>query len=202
MEIKKRKTAGAKILVLGIAGAALIAASAIFARGASKVIPANKHCVAYTTDKTMFFMANVSVVGMNCDISSQLDSAGLTINVPIKSFDSDSSGRDDHVAEILRVKQSPDLVFEVPGMTAGKIRQGLKNGSMEIQGTLKVGNKKYPVTSTAVFVDGKSASGVIKTSYSHFDIETPNVGPGGMIADLKDEIYLHYNIVLSRISGY
>mgnify|MGYP000134285359 CR=1 FL=1 len=57
------------------------------------------HCVAYKTEKRIFLVKNVTVIGKNCDVSSQVipqvdGSFSIEMSVPVEGFHSGEPERD------------------------------------------------------------------------------------------------------------
>lgn len=159
------------------------------------------HCVAYSTEKTMFLMKDVRVVGKNCDIEASMQGGSITIKVPLNKFDSGDSRRDEHVAEILKGDIRDHLLFvSDPVISLAKAKEG---DLIAIKGKLTIGNEEFPIETNGVVVgngDNRSVAGSIKTAFANFGMEPPTVA-GGIVADVHEGLNLHYRIVLSKVKG-
>jgi len=58
------------------------------------VFALEEHCLAYKTVKTMFFFADVDVIGKSCDVTAEMhweesgEKAQVEVSVPVKTLDS------------------------------------------------------------------------------------------------------------------
>ena len=64
------------------------------------VFAPEEHCLAYKTVKTMFFFADVDVIGKSCDVTAEMhwqesgEKAQVEVSVPVKTLDSGNALRD------------------------------------------------------------------------------------------------------------
>ena len=81
-----------------------------------EVFSSGDHCLAYRTPKKMFYFTDVIVIGKSCQVNALTEMEGtkkrFIVTVPVESFDSDSSRRDEVVMEILEAEEHPNLRFE------------------------------------------------------------------------------------------
>ncbi|MBF0239596.1 MAG: YceI family protein [SAR324 cluster bacterium] len=177
---------------------------------AESIFQENDHCVAYRTEKEMFFMANVEVIGKNCQVdfksqwSDQKDQVTFEVTVPIHSFDSDNSNRDSEVSEILHADKYPHLRFTSASLSVDELKTIGETGTGEIAGILEFAGSSFPIkfpltistTANISLIEGK-----LVTSFSTFKISPPRVGIGGMIADTKDYLEILLHLRLDRLGN-
>ncbi|MBF0350442.1 MAG: YceI family protein [SAR324 cluster bacterium] len=177
---------------------------------AESIFQENDHCVAYRTEKEMFFMANVEVIGKNCQVdfksqwSDQKDQVTFEVTVPIHSFDSDNSKRDTEVSEILNADKYPHLRFTSASLSVDELKTIGETGKGEVAGILEFAGSSFPIkfpltistTANISLIEGK-----LVTSFSTFKISPPRVGIGGMIADTKDYLEILLHLRLDRLGN-
>lgn len=199
-----------KSLSAGVLFALLTTASAWAALPAKQVLTSGQHCVAWRTAKTLAMVKRAEAIGTNCSITVQASSAGggkyqAKVIVPIRAFNSQEKDRDKEVLNILKANQQPNLEFTTLPLTLDQWKGMLSRGQGAVRGTLKIGGKSYPVNSVAkVRKSGSNIEvyGVVKTKFTSLGIPAPQVGPGGSIAKVDDELELHYNLVSSKVQNF
>ncbi len=168
---------------------------------------ATDNCVAYRTNKAVLFMASLDVVGKNCSVKAgatrQDDSYSVEVSIPVDSFDTGNSSRDESVADILKFSESPNLLFKANGVPKNLV--DMKSGEgFPLKGSLRIGRVAFPVEFT-VKIQGegseKAVTGVTVTRFTAFKIEPPTIGPGGVMVKANDYLELHFHILLARVSG-
>ena len=179
-----------------------------FAEG--KVFTTDEHCLAYKTEKTMFFFADIEVIGKSCDVKSEIrwkdntEQAQVEISVPVKSLDSANSSRDEQMPEILKAELSPDIRFISTWLSRMDMQKMLKEQNAEVPGKLEVAGNTFPVKFTLNFTDQGRIfliEGKLITSFSNLNIEVPSVGPSGLLADTRDYLELLVHLQSDKING-
>ncbi len=198
-----------KLLAAAFAGI-LLSLNVQSVLAAEPVFSADEHCLAYRTSKKMFFFADVEVVGKSCDFSVLMQwsetprQARVQVRVPVSSLDSDNSLRDESVIEILDAERFPEIIFVSEWMTEKSWQEKLSSGKGTVFGTLDVGGKPHPVNFSVVFSDQPGYISIrarLKTTFSAFDLEVPTIRPGGMLADISEDLELLAGLRSDRIDG-
>lgn len=159
------------------------------------VFKTDRNCVAYKTTKGMFWVGESDIIGRNHKVSvmliKKLNKIMFKVRAPLNSFKSGNSTRDKAVIEILHGDKYPDMVFETEAMSKGKWQKLSKKKTFVLSGLLKIAGKnrsiKFMVKSKHGTMQGK-----LVTKFSNLGLKPPKAGPGGMIADTKDYIELHF----------
>lgn len=168
-----------------------------------------EHCVAYKNENRAFVISRVTVIGKNCDVSSQFipevgDGYYFEIIVPIRRFQSGDVSRDADVAKILKADQEPNLVFRSKTYKASEWKAMLKKSDLKIDGTIEIGNEAFPVTANAKLEKAESGlevDGVIQARFENFKLTPPKVW-GGIIASAKKDLELHFHLLSQRTLGF
>ena len=190
-------------LLLGVSSGAVI-------YGDEPIFTPQEHCLAYQTEKEMFFISGVEVVGKSCDLTTDIQLSEnekqikIVISVPVKSFDSDSGTRDEHVFEILSGETEPNVTFTADPIDVAALKEGVAKGQMDVAGLLKIAKGEHQVTFKVQFKKEDNtviASGRLDTTYSKLNITVPTVGPGGLIADVADKISFLLHLRADKLSG-
>ncbi|MDD9950229.1 MAG: YceI family protein [Zetaproteobacteria bacterium] len=170
------------------------------------IFQTNEHCAAWKTRKTMFLFKQLEPVGINCNIQTKMlqTEKGLQLQAsfPIKSFNSGEPDRDAAVFDILQGKLQEDLTYLSRPLTVESL-QG-SEGKLDIQGTLTLGGKTYPLTFTTHYQKKDtqiSFHGLAKTSYTALGIEPPKV-LGGLVANVHDTLELHFLFQSNKIQDF
>lgn len=166
------------------------------------------HCVAYRVNSTVMFFKSSTVTGRNCDASAQVlpEVGGLyhiEVNIPIRSFDSGDGERDKQVAKILKAQDRPELVFKSVSLAPEKWRENFTKQEFELEGSLSIADKTYPVKLTSRYTkkdDAGEVDGKGKVKFADFGLKPPTRG-GGVFVSSKPEFELHFHFVSSRILG-
>jgi hypothetical protein len=211
MRIKAAIDALPRMIVrLGVSGlfpALLVPSLAVAAKDTS-VFEENSHCVAYRAQKTMFYVATTPVVGKNCDVSAQVlpEVGGLyriEVNIPIKSFSSGDTSRDEAVAKTLQADVRPELVFRTKAMTVEQWRNLFKQGKFDLDGDLSIGEKNYPIKLKAEYVDRGEVvevKGISQLQFKDLELSPPKV-VAGIVAQAKQDLELLFQLESNRILG-
>ena len=81
------------------------------------VFAPEEHCLAYKTVKTMFFFADVDVIGKSCDVTAEMhweesgEKVQVEVSVPVKTLDSGTPLRDRDIPGILKADLTPNIRF-------------------------------------------------------------------------------------------
>lgn len=195
-----------RVSLRGMSAATLLAS--ISAQAAVPLTEKQSHCVAWKARKTMFLVKEVEPVGVNCGIAVSVGSgpdgkAWIQVRIPIKGFDSGSSGRDEEVAKILKSEKQSDLLFKSETMNPADWRLFLAKPQGSLKGTLSIGGEDSPVEFKTVHsrTPGKlQVEGSFVGTYGAFKMVPPVVG-GGAIAKAADYLELHFRFQSDQVSG-
>lgn len=163
-------------------------------------VPANSHCVAWKTNKTLALVKRATAVGKSCQVTVKAikkgDKLGAEVSVPIASFDSQEKKRDQEVLKILDAAKQPNVIFKTAMLTEADWKRMVGKGSGPVKGTLYIGKRPYPMR--ALVKVNKAGgdlvvSGKIVTKFTALGIAPPVVGPGGSIAKVDDYVELHFS---------
>jgi hypothetical protein len=86
-----------------------------------------------------------------------------------------------------------DLEFRSQPYTAAELAKLVKGEIKTIDGTLKIGGKEFPVQFEALGVEGSRLVGVLKTTFTRFEIDPPAV-VGGVVAQVRDKLELWFQL--------
>ena len=186
----------------------LLSAVVWAAPGELSLLESGSHCVAYKAQKTTLFVTSGEVVGRNCDISAQVlpEVGGLyhiEVVIPIKSFKSGSTDRDESVAQALKADEKSEITFRSKARSPEQWRELFKAPRFDVDGELQLGDKFYPVKLSSRYIVGEDSDeieGIAKAKFSDFQVTPPKVAMG-FIAKSKPEFELHFHLVGSRILG-
>ena len=174
------------------------------------VFALDEHCLAYKTEKSMFFFAGFEVIGKSCDVQAEIhwqdseEQAQVEVSVPVSSFDSGNSLRDGDIPEILRAELTPEIRFISNWLSRTDMQKMLENQSADVSGMLEVAGNTFPVKFTLSFKDQGAfylIEGKLITSFSELKVEVPTVGPGGLLAEPRDYLELLVHLRSDKISG-
>mgnify|MGYP005623503101 FL=1 len=174
------------------------------------VFALDEHCLAYKTEKSMFFFAGIEVIGKSCDVQAEIhwqdseEQAQVEVSVPVSSFDSGNSLRDGDIPEILRAELTPEIRFISNWLSRTDMQKMLENQSADVSGMLEVAGNTFPVKFTLSFKDQGAfylIEGKLITSFSELKVEVPTVGPGGLLAEPRDYLELLVHLRSDKISG-
>ena len=174
------------------------------------VFALDEHCLAYKTEKSMFFFAGIEVIGKSCDVQAEIhwqdseEQAQVEVSVPVSSFDSGNSLRDGDIPEILRAELTPEIRFISNWLSRTDMQKMLENQSADVSGMLEVAGNTFPVKFTLNFTDQGAfylIEGKLITSFSELKVEVPTVGPGGLLAEPRDYLELLVHLRSDKISG-
>ena len=174
------------------------------------VFALDEHCLAYKTEKSMFFFAGFEVIGKSCDVQAEIhwqdseEQAQVEVSVPVSSFDSGNSLRDGDIPEILRAELTPEIRFISNWLSRTDMQKMLENQSADFSGMLEVAGNTFPVKFTLSFTDQGEfflIEGKLITSFSELKVEVPTVGPGGLLAEPRDYLELLVHLRSDKISG-
>lgn len=150
----------------------------------------NQVCVAYKTTKGMFYLADVDVVGINCSVKVEIRSdKTMIVSIPVQKFNSDNSKRDSEVAIILGGSDLTPLRFEmqIPKDSNLDSIPSTITGKLYINGNANSVTLHLSKTSSTIRFQ-------VKTKFSTLGIKVESVGPGGLIAKPKDDLFLYGQI--------
>ena len=174
------------------------------------VFAPDEHCLAYKTEKSIFFFAGVEVIGKSCEVKAEIrwqdstEQAQVEVSVPVKSLDSANSFRDEQIPEILKAELSPNIRFISTWMSRADIQKILEELNAEVSGKLEVAGNTFPVKFNLNFTDQGGfflIEGKLITSFSNLKIKVPSAGPGGLLADTRDYLELLVHLQSGKISG-
>ena len=169
------------------------------------------HCLAYKTEKTVFFFFDeIEVIGKSCEVTAEMrwndsgEQAQVEVSVPVTSFDSGNFVRDSDISEILRAELTPNIRFISNWLSRTELQKMLENQKTEVSGNLEVaGNSflvNFPLNSNVqgefILIEGQ-----LITSFSAIKVEVPTVGPGGLLAEPKDFLELLVHLRSDKFTG-
>jgi hypothetical protein len=164
------------------------------------VWPAGKTAVAWQTRKRMFLLHSVEPVGLNTEVKVKIVKLGelsqISIAIPIDKFASGEPKRDREVVQILKADTQPNLEFNSRSYTPAEWSKFKETPDPSIAGVLKIGGQDFPVTfqiHITELAEQRVIEGLLATTFSAFKIDPPTVG-AGLIAKVKDELYLYVHI--------
>ncbi len=166
-----------------------------------------EHCLAYKTVKTMFFFADVDVIGKSCDVTAEMnreesgEKTQVEISVPVKTLDSGNPLRDGDIPGILKADLTPNIRFVSEWLEKSAWDKMMEGQLPEVSGNLEVAGGIFPVKFALSF--SKQAgfllvAGQLKTTFSALNVDVPLVA-GGLIADPQDALELPLHLRLSLI---
>jgi len=186
--------------------------SAVFATSlpSRQVLQQGSHCVAWRTTKTLALVSQHEVVGVSCQVSVTAKSAAgekysATVSIPINSFNSQEADRDKEVLKILKASVQPNLLFTTQAFSKAQWEALLAKGQGTVKGRLAVGGRSFPLAAIVkIRKNGGSIEvyGTIRTRFTAFGIQPPEVGPGGAIAKVPDYLELHFNLTSDKVQNY
>jgi hypothetical protein len=150
-----------------------------------EILKSDQTCVGYKTTKGMFYITDVDVVSMNCNVQFIKSNSSIQVLIPVDKFDSGNFKRDSEVAILLGDSQKIPIRFEI------QIPNGVKIDSIpeKILGKLFIKESQKDIT-----LELSKKSGYIRfqvyTKFSTLGVTVDSVGPGGLIAKPKDELIL------------
>ena len=174
------------------------------------VFESQEHCVAYRTQKEMFFFFDADVIGKNCEVSAAVElsedgsKARIAVNAPVNKFDSGTSGRDENTVEILKGDQHPTLAFRTGWVPVAMLQKGLKENQLTLKGELELAGKVFPMVFPLRFSKGDAWTTIesqVQTTFAALEVEIPSVGPGGMIADSVEKVEILVHLRSDRVEG-
>ena len=174
------------------------------------VFAPDEHCLAYKTEKSIFFFEGVEVIGKSCEVKAEIrwqdstEQAQVEVSVPVKSLDSANSLRDEQMPEILKAELSPNIRFISTWLSRATMQKILEEQNAEVPGILEVAGNTFPVKFTLNFTNqGRFflIEGKLITSFSNLNIKVPSAGPGGLIANTRDYLELLVHLQSDKISG-
>jgi polyisoprenoid-binding protein YceI len=190
------------VILLTIGSQISFAEEIVFAPG--------EHCLAYKTEKSIFFFEGVEVIGKSCEVKAKIrwqdstEQAQVVVSVPVTSLDSANSFRDEHMPEILKAELTPNIRFISTWLSRKDMQKILEEQNAEVSGILEVAGNTFPVKFTLNFTDQGGfflIEGKLITSFTDLKIEVPTAGLGGLLADTRDYLELLVHLQSDKISG-
>lgn len=172
------------------------------------VFQADEHCVAYRTVKTMFFFFDATVVGKSCQVTAAIDREGegirISASVPVVTFDSDFGPRDEHIPDILKAGEHPNITFAATLPGREELRKALEEGGVELPGQLTIaGTTREIIFPLALTRQGEGwlVEASIPATLADYGVVVDSVGLGGFIADDIKEITILVHLHLEQVEG-
>ena len=171
-----------------------------------KILSSEDHCVAYATPEKILFFPEYIVIGKSCKIIAKTENndnqSRFIVDIPLESFNSGVSARDDDVMEILKADKFPNVSFETTWLSKEKIKNILSNGYGNINGLLKISGIEYSI-SIDIIVSRKgenySFRGLLVTNYKFFNLIPPKLG---ILAEVLNSIKIIVNLQSNQIIGF
>jgi polyisoprenoid-binding protein YceI len=167
------------------------------------------HCVAYHTNKRLFLIRSVQVVGKNCDITAEVipepgNRYHVEVTIPVWSFESGEIERDRDVAKILKADRYKTITYVSASMSLEEWQQRIEQETFALEGQLTILDKPHPVQSqirlSKTEGQGLSIEGVIPTEFKKMDLEPPKLW-GGVGARVSEELNLIFKIQSEKTLG-
>jgi len=185
----------------------LLVASLWAASANLSLLDEGSNCVAYKAQRTTFFFPG-EVVGKNCDISAQVlpEVGGLyhiEVNIPIRSFSSGKADRDEDFAKALHAEEKPEMTYRTKAMTPEQWRALFEKANFDLEGELQIGEKSFPLKLATKYIQGgesDAVDGMANVKFTDFNVTPPKV-IGGLVANTKPDVELHFHLLGSRILG-
>ena len=189
----------------------LLTMSAYFVFAGEPVFSPEEHCLAYKTEKTVFFFFDeVEVIGKSCEVTAKIlwnDSekqAQVEVRVPVTSLDSGNSFRDNDISGILRAELIPNILFISNWLSRADLQKMLEKQTIEVSGDLEVAGNTFPVKfplNFNVLDDFILIESQLITSFSALKVEVPTVGLGGILAEPGDNLELLVHLRSDKFFG-
>jgi hypothetical protein len=148
------------------------------------------------------------VIGKNCspsvEASSTEDQVRITATIPIRNFDSENSSRDEDVFEMLRGDKQKDLQVRTRPLGKAAFQAMINRGTGVLPADVIIGGDSFPIEIPITVGKIESdifISGTIKTRFELFKIDPPAIVLG-LLANVADELELHYQFQTSRIGHW
>ena len=119
----------------------------------------DEHCLAYKTEKSMFFFEGIEVIGKSCEVKAEIrwqnstEQAQIEVSVPVTSLDSANSFRDEHMPEILKAELTPNIRFISTWLSRTDMKKMLEKQNAEVSGILEVAGNTFPIKFSLNFTD-------------------------------------------------
>ena len=171
-----------------------------------EILSSEEHCVAYTTPEKILFFPKYLVIGKSCKIKAWLEinenKYKFKVKIPVNSFNSGISARDDDVMEILKAKNYPNILFETNWLSEDEIKIFFLDGRAEVDGVLTVSGKDYKIFFN-MYISRKikkySFRATIDSNYTFFKIMPPKLG---IFAEVINNIKIVVNLQSDQITGF
>jgi len=171
-----------------------------------EILSSEDHCIAYATPEKILFFPEYLVIGKSCKVEAWAENnetkSRFIVNIPVESFDSGISARDDDVMEILEVDNYPNIRFETDWFSDVKIKKILLDGHGNINGILMLAGREYLISLKMIISrKGKNYSfrGTLDTNYTFFNLYPPKLG---IFAKVFNIIKIVVNLQSDQISGF
>tara|TARA_Y100000294_G_C8433276_1_gene287712 strand:+ start:29 stop:649 length:621 start_codon:yes stop_codon:yes gene_type:complete len=171
-----------------------------------EILSSEVHCVAYTTPEKILFFPDYLVIGKSCKVQAWAEinenQSRFIVTIPVKSFDSGVSARDDDVMEILEADNYQNIRFETDWLSKVEIKKILLDGKGEVNGVLMVSGRDYSISLNMIFSrKGKNYSirGTFESNYTFFDLSPPTLG---IFAEVLNILKIVVNLQSDQITGF
>ncbi|MBS1254874.1 MAG: hypothetical protein MAG581_00670 [Deltaproteobacteria bacterium] len=185
----------------------ILSAQTLFAE--EHVFAPDEHCLAYKTEKSVLFVADVEVIGKSCEVTAKMnwnhsgEKAQVKVSVPVISLDSNNAFRDEDIPEILRVDQTYDIRFISDWLEIEVLKKMLQEKKGEVSGILEVAGGKFPVKFMMTFTSKPEyylVTGHLNTTFAALNVDVPDVA-WGLVAQPKEFLELLVHLRSDKISG-
>ena len=171
-----------------------------------EIISSEEHCAAYSTPEKILFFSEYFVIGKSCKLQTWIETdrnkSKFKVKIPVNSFNSGISSRDDDVMEILKAKHYPNILFETDWMTEDEIKIIILGGQGIVNGVLTVSGRDYSISSNLV-ISKKNEHYTFRTTfdsnYTFFNIKPPKLG---VFAEVLNRIKIVVNLQSDQITGF
>jgi len=170
------------------------------------ILSSEENCVAYVTPEKILFFTEYLVIGKSCNVKTWVENNQnkykFKVKIPVNSFNSGISARDDDVMELLKAKHYPNILFETNWLSEEEIKKIFLDGRGEVDGVLTVSGRDYTISfniSISRKIKKYSFRTTIDSNYTFFKITPPKLG---IFAEVFNNIKIVVNLQSDQIRGF
>jgi len=171
-----------------------------------KILSFEEHCVAYTTPEKILFFSEYLVIGKSCNVKAWVENyekkLKFKVKIPVDSFNSGISARDDDVMEILKAKHYPNILFETDWLSEDEVKKTILDGQGIVNGVLTVSGRDYSISFNLIIyrkIKNYSFRATLDSNYNFFKITPPKLG---IFAKVFNSIKIVVNLQSDQIIGF
>ena len=171
-----------------------------------EILSSEEHCAAYATPEKILFFSEYLVIGKSCKLQTWIETdrnkSKFKVKIPVNSFNSGISSRDNDVMEILKAKHYPNILFETGWLPEDKIKKIILDGQGIVNGVLTVSGRDYSISSKLIVsrkIKNYSFRTTLDSNYTFFNITPPKFG---IFAEVFNSIKIVVNLQSDQIIGF